>query len=128
MLGTFDVFFMMNRSLFTQFLWRALGYAFHEVLPESLVTLRLKRSSQGVSLHISGCVLIKETVTPLLGAPSSAFRPWFLSFSLLSRFASFVNCTLSVNTCHKGRIRFACHFSKQSVEVFMSPTEVKAVA
>ncbi len=124
MMGAFDVWFVMNRVLFTQFLWRALGYVFQEAEPGALVTLRMTRSGRGVSMHISSQVATKETDS--LSQRFDTFRPWFLGFGLLARFAAPVNCRLAIHSSHKDRLYFSCHFSKQSVEAFTTSAMQRA--
>lgn len=119
LLGEFDVSFVINRGLLTQFLWRAIGYALYEALPGSLVTLRFKSSQEGVALYLTSQVSDKESWAPHLGVSECMFRPWNLGLTLLSRFGVRLNCKVRVLSCHRRRLSFACQFSRQSVEVFM---------
>ena len=111
-LGTIDIRLVMNRTLYGQFLARALGYLFYEALPRSLITLSLRRKGAGVVLYFTSRVLGEERHD----IEQPTFRSWSLNLHLLKRFATLSGCTLKVTSCHKKRLSFACVFSAQSLE------------
>jgi PAS domain-containing protein len=119
LLGEFDVSFVMNRVLLTQFLWRAIGYALYEALPGSLVTLGFKNSQEGAALYLTSQVSDKDSWAPHLGVSEYTFRPWGLGMTLLSRLGARLNCKVRVLSCHRKHLSFACQFSRQSVETLM---------
>ena len=91
-----------NKILVFRFLSRLIGLGINEAVPESLVTVSVRRREG----HLLLCVSLR--VKP--GLRKSWYHPWDLHLTLLKEMAAISGGRLTVATGHPGRLRFLCAY------------------